>query len=79
MAGLPEEVVQYYEDSLQRNRWSWKVELKMTAGTPSIALLKKRCYRWIKNLRQAEGDTDFGWFFVVEKGIGTGKPKIHAI
>jgi len=68
MTGLPEEVVQNYEDSLQRNRWSWKAELKMTAGTQSTAMLKERCYRWLNGLREAEGDTNFGWFFLVEKG-----------
>jgi hypothetical protein len=77
--GLPEEVMQNYEDSLQRYRWSWKAELKMAAGTPSTALLKERCYGWLKNLRQAEGDTDFGWFMLLEKGIGIGKPKMHVL
>src|ERR1700691_4592917 len=79
MTRLPGEVMQNYKETLQRYRWSWYAELKLAAGTSSTARLKERWYRWIERLRQAEGDTDFGWFFVLDKGVRGGKPKMHVL
>lgn len=74
-----EDIIQSYRQWLEQYSWDWFGTLKVDSGIPSVRRAKKMCDDYISNLRQAEGDDDFHFFRVLERGIGGSNFHFHLL
>jgi RNA recognition motif. (a.k.a. RRM, RBD, or RNP domain) len=74
-----ENTIQTYRQWLEKYSWDWFGTLKVDSGMPSIRRAKKMCDDYISNLRQAEGDEDFRFFRVLERGTGGSNLHFHLL
>jgi hypothetical protein len=80
MADRREEAIQEYKRWLQRYTWIWFCTLKVTSGgINSTGRALSMFYRWIGDVRRAEGGDKFRWFRVLETGADGNNPHFHLL
>jgi hypothetical protein len=74
-----ENAIQGYRQLLEQYGWSWFATLKITSGIPSERRAKNLCDKWLSDLRRTEGDENFRWFRVPERGASGSNLHFHVL